>query len=77
MDFTGDSDGKEFANNAGNLDSIPGWGRSPEEGMATHSSSLARRIPWTEEPNGLQSMGSQSWIRLSNLTLLITLITNT
>ena len=48
-----------------------------EEGMATHSSIPAQRIPWTEEPNGLQSMGSQSQIRLSNLTLLITLITNT
>ena len=32
---------------------------SPEEGMATHCSSLAWRIPWTEEPGGLQSMGSQ------------------
>ena len=30
-----------------------------EEGMATHSSILAWKIPWTEEPNGLQSMGSQ------------------
>ena len=30
-----------------------------EEEMATHSSILARRIPWTEEPGGLQSMGSQ------------------
>ena len=30
-----------------------------EEGMATCSSVLARRIPWTEEPGGLQSMGSQ------------------
>ena len=29
-----------------------------EEGMATHSSVLARKIPWTEEPSGLQSMGS-------------------
>ena len=28
-----------------------------EEGMATHSSILAWRIPWTEEPGGLQSMG--------------------
>ena len=32
-----------------------------EEGMATHSSILAWRFPWTEEPGGLQSMGSQSW----------------
>ena len=30
-----------------------------QEGMATHSSVLAWRIPWTEEPGGLQSMGSQ------------------
>ena len=30
-----------------------------EEGTATHSSILARRTPWTEEPGGLQSMGSQ------------------
>ena len=32
---------------------------SLEEGMATHPSVLAWRIPWTEEPGGLQSMGSQ------------------
>ena len=31
-----------------------------EEGMAAHSSVLAWRIPWTEEPGGLQAMGSQS-----------------
>ena len=30
-----------------------------EEEMATHSSSLAWKIPWTEEPGGLQSLGSQ------------------
>ena len=39
--------------------STPGLGRSLEEGMATHSSILAWRIPWTEEPGGLQSLGSQ------------------
>ena len=33
---------------------------APEEGMATHSTLLAWRIPWTEEPGGLQSMGSQT-----------------
>jgi len=38
---------------------ILGSGRSPEEGMATHSIILARRISWTEEPSGLQSMGLQ------------------
>ena len=37
-----------------------------EEEMATHSSILAWRIPWTEEPGGLQSMGSQSWTQLSD-----------
>ena len=42
---------------------------SLEEGMATHSSILAWRIPWTEEPGGLQSIGLQrvryDWERLS------------
>ena len=37
-----------------------------EKGMATHSSILAWRIPWTEEPGGLQSMGSQSQTQLSD-----------
>ena len=37
-----------------------------EKGMATHSSILARRIPWTEEPRGLQSMGSQSRTQMSD-----------
>ena len=37
------------------VDSIPGLGRPPEKGMATHSSILAWRIPWTAEPGGLQS----------------------
>ena len=41
------------------VDWIPGLRRSPGEGMATHSSILAWRIPWTEEPGGLQFMGSQ------------------
>ena len=36
-----------------------GWEDPPEEGMATHSSILAWRIPWTEEPGGLQSTGLQ------------------
>ena len=59
VNFPGGSDGKESACNAGDRGSIPGSGRSPGEGMATHSSILAWRIPWTEEPGGLQSMGSQ------------------
>ena len=51
--------GKESACNAGDLGLMPGLGRSLEKGMATHSSILAWRIPWTAEPGGLQSMGSQ------------------
>ena len=53
------------------------WVRSPgqedplEEGMAIHSSILAWRIPWTVEPGGLQSMGSQSvghdWSHLTHI----------
>ena len=39
-----------------------------EKGMATHSSILAWRIPWPEEPGGLQSMGSQSRAWLSEFT---------
>ena len=39
--------------------SIPGSGRPLEEGILTHSSILAWRIPWTGEPDGLQSIGSQ------------------
>ena len=50
---------KNLSPNAINVGSVPGWGRSPEEAVATHSSILAWRISWTEEPGGLQAMGSQ------------------
>ena len=40
-----------------------------EKDMATHSSTLAWKIPWIEEPGGLQSMGSQSWTQLSDFTI--------
>ena len=40
--------------------SIPGWEDPLEEGIATHSSILAWRIPWTEEPGRLQSLELQS-----------------
>ena len=36
-----------------------GWEDQPEKGMASHSSVLAWKIPWTEEPGGLQSTGLQ------------------
>ena len=39
--------------------SSPGWEDPLEKGMATKSCILAWRIPWTEEPGGLQSVGSQ------------------
>ena len=39
-----------------------------EEAMAPHSSTLAWKIPWMEEPGWLQSMGSRSWARLSDFT---------
>ena len=41
-----------------------GWEDPPEKGVAAHSSILAWRIPWTEEPGRLQSMGSQSQTQL-------------
>ena len=99
MGFPGSSASKESACNAGDPSLIPGFGRSPgegigyplqyswaslvsqtvknppamqetwvrstgwedplEEGMATHSSILSWRIPWTEKPGGLQCIGSQ------------------
>ena len=59
MDFPGGSDGKASAYNEGDPGSIPRSGRSSGERMTTHSSILAWKIPWTEEPGGLQSMGSQ------------------
>ena len=57
--FPHGSDGKESASNARDPGSIPGSEDPLEKGMATNSSILAWRIPWTEEPGRLQSMGSQ------------------
>ena len=57
--FPGSSDGKESACKAGHLGLIPGREDPLEKGMATHSSIHAWKIPWTKEPGGLQSMGSQ------------------
>ena len=53
---------KNLLANAGDIrdtGSSLGWVEPLEEGMATHSSILAWRIPWTKEPSRLQSMGSQ------------------
>ena len=48
--------GKERPANAGDLDSIPGSGRSPGEGNDNLLSIPAWRIPWTEEPDGLHTV---------------------
>ena len=45
--------------NVKDVGSILGSGRSLEEGMGIHASILAQIIPWTEEPGGLPSIGSQ------------------
>ena len=50
-----------IAGDVRDMGSFPALERSPEKGMAIHSSILAWRIPWTEEPGGLQSIGLQSW----------------
>ena len=51
--------GKESACSAGDLGLIPGQEDPLEKDLATNSSILAWKIPWTEEPGGLQSMGLQ------------------
>ena len=53
MDFLGGSDGKVSVYNVGDPGSIPGLGRSPEEGNSNLLSILAWKIPWTEEPDRL------------------------
>ena len=57
--FSGGSDNKESTCNVGDPGSISGLGRSPGEGNGNPLSILAWRIPRTEEPGRLQSMGSQ------------------
>ena len=57
--FPGGSDGKASACNAVDPGSFRGWEDPLEKEMAIHSSTLAWKIPWTEEPDRLQSMGSQ------------------
>ena len=50
----------------------PGWEDSLEKGMRTHSSILAWKIPWTEEPGRLTVHGvARSWTRLSDFTLFL------
>ena len=58
--------GGSVVKNLRDVGSFPGWGRSPEGGNGNHSSILAWKIPWREEPGGLQCMGPQSLTRLSD-----------
>ena len=61
LGFSSGLDDKESVHSVANPGSIRclGWEDPLEKGLATHSTILAWRIPWTEEPGGLQSMGSQ------------------
>ena len=59
MGFPGGSEGKASPYNVGDPGSIPGLGRSPGEGNGNPLQSLAWKIPRTEKPGRLQSMGSQ------------------
>ena len=60
--FPGGSVVKNPLVNEGHLGLIPGSGRSPGEGDATHSTVLAWEISWTKEPSGLLSMGlKKNW----------------
>ena len=65
MGFPGGSNSKESVCNAGDLGSVPRSGRSPGEEMATHSSILAWKISWTEEPGGPQAI---QWQRVRHDT---------
>ena len=67
-DFPGGSDGKASAYNVGDL----GQEDPPEKEMATHSSTLAWKIPWMEEPDRLQSMRSQSQTQMSDFPCFLT-----
>ena len=62
---------KNPAASAGDTGSIPGGEEPLEEGMATHSRILVWRIPWTEEPDGLQSIRLQrlghDWNNLAHM----------
>ena len=50
---------KNLPSNAGDTGSILGWENPLNKEMSTRSNILAWEIPWTEEPGGLESMGSQ------------------
>ena len=59
LGFPGGSDSKASACNAGDPGLIPGLGRSPGEGNSNLLQHSCLKIPWTDEPDRLESMGSQ------------------
>ena len=61
---------KNLPVNVADVGSIPGLGRSPGEGNATHSSILPWRIPWTVELGELQSLGSQRVLKVNTFSSL-------
>ena len=66
MGFADGSVVKNLSADAANMGPIPGLQRSPGEGNVNPLHILVWRIPWNEDPGGLQSMGSQSRTRLSD-----------
>ena len=59
MGFHSGLDSEESVCHVGDVGSVPGQEDPLEKGMATHSTILTWRIPWTEDPSGLQSRGLQ------------------
>lgn len=66
LGFPGSSNGKKSPAMKETWIGFLGREDSLEKGVTSHSSILVRRIPWSEEPGGLKSMGSQSQTGLSN-----------
>ena len=70
LGFPGSSVGKESACSAGDLGSVLGWEDPLKKEMVNHSSILAWKIPWAEEPAGLQSMDCKESGTTERLTVL-------
>ena len=66
MDFSGDSVVKNLPAVQETWVQFLGWENPLEKEMATHSSTLAWEIPWTEEPGGLQESDMTSQLKKSN-----------
>ena len=66
LGFPGGSDGRESAWNVGDPSSIPGLGSPLEKEMATYSSILAWKMPWTDESGGLVHGITRGWTLMSD-----------